>query len=66
MLRSTRNAVNLLAVDLREDGEEIGEAAVRDPHLLAVEDVVPARPRVSVAVVLRGQRVGPDCGSVSA
>ena len=32
----------LVAVDLREDGEQIGEAAVRDPHLLAVEHVVPA------------------------
>ena len=32
----------LLAVDLREDGEQIGEAAVGDPHLLAVEQVVPA------------------------
>ena len=28
--------------DLGEDGEEVGEAAVGDPHLLAVEDVVRA------------------------
>ena len=30
----------LLAVDLGEDREHVGEAAVGDPHLLAVEDVV--------------------------
>ena len=30
----------LLAVDLGEDGEDVGEAAVGDPRLLAVEDVV--------------------------
>ena len=30
----------LLAIDLREDGEQIGEVRVRDPHLLAVQDVV--------------------------
>ena len=28
----------VLAVDLREDDEDVGEAAVGDPHLLAVED----------------------------
>jgi len=30
----------LLPVDLGEDGVDVGPAAVRDPHLLAVEDVV--------------------------
>ena len=36
--RSTMNAVkSRVAVDLGEDDEEIGEAAVRDPHLLAVQ-----------------------------
>ena len=30
----------LLAVHLREDGEQVGEAGVGDPHLFAVEDVV--------------------------
>ena len=59
----------LLAVDLGEDGEQIGEAAVRDPHLLAVEQIVPAvvaehggglrgervRPRLRL-----GERVGAD------
>ena len=40
--RSTRKAVNCSPSDFREDGEEIGLAAVRDPHLLAVEDVVRA------------------------
>ena len=28
----------MLAVDLGEDDEDVGEAAVGDPHLLAVED----------------------------
>ena len=30
----------LFAIDLGEDGEEVGEAGVGDPHLLAVQDVV--------------------------
>ena len=30
----------LFAVDLGEDGEQVGEAGVGDPHLFAVEDVV--------------------------
>ncbi len=54
-----------LAVHLGEDGEEIGEAAVGDPDLLAVEHVVPAirrQPRRRA----RGQRVGAGSGSVSA
>src|SRR5207244_3554821 len=29
------------AVDLEEHDEDVGEAAVRDPHLAAVDDVVP-------------------------
>src|ERR1700735_5281802 len=32
----------LLAIDFREDHVEIGKAAVRDPHLLTVENVVRA------------------------
>ena len=32
----------LLAVDLGEDGEEVGEAAIGDPRLLPVQDVVGA------------------------
>ena len=47
----------LFAADLREDGEEIGLAAVGDPHLLAVEDVVRAVRR-KIGAGLRGQRVG--------
>ena len=30
----------LLAVNLGEDGEQVGEVGVGDPHLLAVQDVV--------------------------
>ncbi len=48
----------LLAVDLREDGEEIGEPAVGDPRLLAVQHVMAAvgrKPRRGP----RGERVGP-------
>ena len=37
--RSTRNAVNF-SPHLREDGEQIRRAAVGDPHLLAVQDVM--------------------------
>ena len=46
--RSTMNAREVLAVDLGEDDEEVGEAAVGDPHLLAVQD--------EAAVGLRGRR----------
>ena len=37
---STRKAVNFVAIDFREDGEQVGEAGVGDPHFLAVQDVV--------------------------
>ena len=50
----------LLAVDLGEDDEDVGEAAVGDPHLLAVQDEaavrLPRRPRA------RAERVGPGAG----
>ena len=44
-----------LAIYLREDCEQVGEAGVRDPHLLAVEDVVLAigRKRGARAAVQR-------------
>ena len=29
-----------LAIDLGEDGKEVGESGVGDPHLFAVQDVV--------------------------
>src|SRR3712207_7527962 len=37
-----RSARELVAVDLGEDDEQVGEAAVRDPHLLALDTVVRA------------------------
>ena len=59
----------LLAVDLGEDREEVGEAAVGDPGLLAVEEVVravrrqprggPCRQRIRARLRL-GERVGAD------
>ena len=46
------------AVDFREDGEQISQAAVGDPGLLAVEHVVPAVGREPGARA-RGEGVGP-------
>ena len=54
----------LLAVDLREDDEDVGESAVRDPHLLAVERVTAiAR---CVALALAPSASDPDPDSLSA
>ena len=47
----------LLAADLGEDGEQIRRAAVGDPHLLPVEDVVRAV-GAEVGAGARGQRIG--------
>ena len=47
----------LLAADLGEDREQIGRAAVGDPHLLAVEDVVRAV-GAEVGAGAGGQRIG--------
>ena len=63
-LRSTRNAVNLLAVDLGEDREEIGEAGVGDELLHAVQAIVAVGERT--AVVLAPSASLPEPGSVSA
>ena len=61
--RSTRNAGKLLAADLREDGEEIGLAAVGDPHLLAVQHVVlPSAQRSARVLIAIASE--PVCGSV--
>ena len=65
MARSTRNAVNLLAVDLGEDGEEIGEAAVGDELLHARQAIVAVR-RCGIALVLAPSASLPEPGSVSA
>ncbi len=46
----------LLAIHFREDGVEIGRAAVGDPHFLAVEDVVLAV-RAQIGASARGQRI---------
>ena len=64
----------LLAVDLGEDGEQVGEVGVGDPHLLAVQDVVlavgrqhgagAAVHRVGAAGALR-QRVAPMISPVA-
>ena len=56
----------LLAVDFREDGEEIGRAAVGDPHLLAVEDVVLSRPGSRSARVRAASASDPACGFAQA
>ena len=40
--RSTMNAVNFSPSTLAKIDVEVGESAVRDPHLLAVENVVRA------------------------
>ena len=56
----------LLAIDLGEDGEQVGEAAVGDPHLLAVEHVVLCRPRESTARVRQFMASEPDEDSDSA
>ncbi len=48
----------LFAIDLREDRVEIGFAAVGDPHLLAVEDVVGAIRR-KVGAGFGGEGIGP-------
>ena len=50
----------LLAVDLREDHEEIGEAAVRDPHLLAADR--PGTVRQSGGLRARTERIGARSG----
>ena len=50
----------LLAVDLGEDDEDVGEAAVRDPHLLARER--PAAVRLLRGPGLGGERVGSGAG----
>ena len=56
----------LLAVDLGEDGEQVGEAAVGDPRLLAVEHVV-TRVGGSIAPWSSPTSASePECGSVSA
>jgi hypothetical protein len=47
----------LLAADFREDGVQISSAAVGDPHLLAIEDVVFAV-RTQIGAGLGGQGVG--------
>ena len=52
-----------LAADFGEDGVEIGRAAVGDPHLLAVEDVV-----LAVGAQVGARRAAsasePACGSL--
>ncbi len=63
--RSTRNAVNLLAVDLGEDGEEVGEAGVGDELLGAGQAIAAVRLRVRRASWRRARRC-PSRGSVSA
>ena len=55
-----------VAVDLGEDGEHIGEAAVGDPRLLPVQDVVACRPRRAGPSSCAGSASEPECGSVSA
>ena len=53
-----------LAADLGKDGKEIGFAAVSDPHLLPVQDVMLTIGR-KVGAGLRGERESePACGSV--
>ena len=49
--------MNCSPSDFREDGEEVGRAAIGDPHLLAVQDVVRAV-RAQIGARLRGQSVG--------
>ena len=50
----------LLAVDLGEDDEDVGEAAVGDPHLLAVQhEAAVGLPR---RLGPRAERVGPGAG----
>ena len=48
--RSTMNARELLAVDLGEDDEDVGEAAVGDPHLLAVQHEAAVAPDATARV----------------
>src|SRR5439155_13077321 len=47
----------LIAVDFGEDDEQIGEPAVGDPHLLAVQDEAPVR--LTYRACACAERVGP-------
>jgi hypothetical protein len=58
------NAVNAVAVHLGEDDEHVGEAAVGDPHLLAVQHQLPSA--WLVARVLAASASDPDPDSLSA
>ena len=51
----------LVAVDLGEDGEEVGAAAVGDPHLLTIQHVV-SSVGGKVGAGLGGQSVGARLG----
>ena len=55
----------LLAVDLREDDEQVGEAAVGDPHLLAVEHAS-CRRAASSRASSRASASDPEPDSLSA